>query len=106
MGKKYKIKYDIGEWDGGEIRAQGAGGTDAMLVASVVRSEDGGSNTAFISVDGSTGEDMMGVEIFKVFTCLAHELSKRRDIPSWQQTLASQTFEAVRAVILDARINR
>ena len=108
MDGKYHLKYWIerGEFTKDEIAAADAGGTDAIVMASILRgpkAHEGTKSIAFIHVDGYSRDAPPMTEMFQVFVHLAAHLAESDEVPRWQRELAQQTFDTAQAVILRDR---
>lgn len=108
MDGKYHLKYVIerGEWTGEELKTADAGGTDAMVIASILRgpaAHEGPKSIAFIHLDGYSKAAPPMTEMFQVFIHLAHHLAESDELPLWQQELAQRIFDTAQAVVLRDR---
>jgi hypothetical protein len=108
--RTYRVRYKVefGEWTREQLGPDG--GADAVMIASVMREKpnsrggDGGSvNTAFLSRDGFTGEELSAGELFKIWGVLASHLTEELPAGSWQREVVAEAFTCIRAGIMRAR---
>jgi len=99
--KKYKIRYDlapeVGSFTKDEIGDMG--GTDSFLVVSCLYPEDGSFSMLHTSLDGRTGEEMTGRELFKIFIMLGKNLSERSDLDDLRKEISKFPAESFFAAI-------
>lgn len=107
MSEKYHLKYQLEPSSEGfsleQIKADKAGGCDAVVFGSIVYGEDGASSTAFLGLDGRTGKPMPDIDLFKAWVCLADQLSESEELPEGYKNFAGSVFQTVRDIILTAR---
>jgi len=107
---KYKLKYDldtkVGEFTKEELEKDDAGGTDALILVSLLYPEDGSFSTYFTTYDGrNEGKNLEDIEIFKFWSMLSKRLSESNTLSVKKKEIASMAFEMVRVVILEGRNN-
>ncbi|MEO6077553.1 MAG: hypothetical protein ABIP54_02090 [Candidatus Andersenbacteria bacterium] len=100
---KYKLKYwfkaEAGNFSTQDIEQEEYDGlTDALFFASILKGN--GRNYCFFSMDGETDSQLTAIEIFKMWTSLAHELSVLLPI-DWQKDICDEVVEKIRAKILN-----
>ena len=106
---RYEIKVDKGQFKGKDIQNENQGLADALVFISIVRGNEnnepheGSKAIQIITVDSREGEVVPETEIFQVFAHMANQLSEYANIPDWQREIAKETFEKVRAKILERR---
>ncbi|WP_394824965.1 hypothetical protein [Pendulispora albinea] len=106
MSNRYRIKYTVerGNFTQEELRAMRAGGCDALVLASILRGgavpQQESSSVALLSLDGSSGENVIATDLFLIFSHLASMLAKHEELPSWQRAVAHDTFAQVRENVL------
>jgi len=98
MDRVYKIKYtaEQGSFTKTELTEANAGGTDALMIASVMRADGGSTSTVFQGLDGDTKQPLTSIEQFKIFIALASYLEEDSDLPSHWRELCNGVLEAVR----------
>lgn len=102
--KKYHVKYDIdhGEFTADKLREGGYGGTDAVVVISMLReaAHQGPLSMAVASCDGTNGgEPVLPTELFLAMTALADTIMKSGSVPSWQITICDVVLAATRRCV-------
>jgi hypothetical protein len=123
----YSIKYklDIQAKKRGftkqELIADNAGGTDALVVISIIRhgeeAHEGSKSFALVSRDGFLAGDpnevdlsIPNTELFQVMSFIAKKIAdapafagdeagKRKAVPGWQRAVANQVLERTRAAL-------
>lgn len=93
---KYGFKFETGDFTKAELGADG--GADALVVASIVRPPDGSLSLAFLSKEGSTGEEVSDSELFKVWALLAARLLES-DIDGGRRKILEAAHESVRKMV-------
>lgn len=84
---KYLLAYDLMKKKGGftkkELKENGIGGADALVLVSIIRGNEygepheGNKSIGFLTIDGREGiEDIPNTELFQVFVNLAKYLSE------------------------------
>lgn len=101
----YHLRYAMTLTPGKFAKAElgGDGGTDALLLASVLYPPDGSLSVCFLSKDGRTGEEMEDSELFKVWAMLAHQLAESETLGEVKWAICVATHEAIRAALAKAR---
>ena len=85
-----------------QVRADGLGACDAILLASIIRGSDGALSYAFPSLDGATSGPLSATDCFKVWVVLAHYLATDvQDLGDGRRTLALLVHRMVQAAIVD-----
>lgn len=106
MNEKYHVAYSVDWHPEGVSKAdvpEGHGATDAILVASMIYTEDGGLSVAFVGGDGRTNTDLNAGQRFQVFTFLASELADSFELSPEHREIAREAFESVRDRVLALR---
>ena len=83
-----------------QLQAEDLGGTDAVILISIIRPDDGSLNTAIFSLEGATGAEVSDDEMFKAWIVMASQLSESKTLGPGKKQFARQTFETVRDIIL------
>lgn len=108
----YKIKYDLkadyGDFTKEEIKIEGKGGTDALLLTSIIRGNPdgephvGSKSIAFIDIDGR-GKDfnIPDTELFQVMTHLALTIMENGVAPTWQLNICTGVFKIVQQQLME-----
>lgn len=91
---RYKTEIEVGSFTREEIYAKEAGGTDALLYASIICPEDGSYSIVWFSKDGRTGEELTEKEIFKAWLMLAGRLAKSSELDFMRRRFADETFQS------------
>ena len=84
----YKKPVDI-DW----IRQRELGGADALFLANIQKSEDGGITVHFNSIDGATGEPLNDQEKLKLWGLMAQELSKSKTLGEEAKKMTAQVWK-------------
>ena len=103
---QYRLIYTIEAKPDGIKKAdipKDCGATDAVLIASIMYSSDGSSNTAFVSVDGATNRPMDVNEIFKVWTLLAIGFINDMKLQDAWRFIAQTAFKLISAELQKRR---
>lgn len=105
MGHKYKLKYKVdyerGEFTSDDVKKdKNNGGTDAIIVHSLIFPEDGSLSHNFYSVDGRTKEALNSTDTFKAWAMMGFSLSERDDLKTWQRIILEGVTDSIRASIL------
>lgn len=102
---KYHVEFRVGGFEPNEIRAEGAGGADAVVIVSIVRNgkppHNGPVSFAILSADsvGYDGGDVAEIpdtELFQAMTAMAGRLSESATVLQWQRDLSGALVEAAR----------
>lgn len=103
--RKYKIGYRVvtGEKTREELRAADLGGCDALIVHSIIFTDDGGLSYQLVTHDGRTDDDLGVDEVFKAWMFMAKRLADDPTLGEGRRALARLVFEEVRTAILRAR---
>jgi hypothetical protein len=105
---RYDVKLKPGGYTAEELKQDGAGGADAIVIASIVRDgrppHSGPLSVVIMSVDSvgyQEGDypDIPDTELFIVMTMMADKLSKSEALPAWQKALAVDMFEQVQTLM-------
>ena len=67
-----------------EARAKGLGATDEIFIGSIVHTPDGGRSYVFVGLDGTTGESMPPVKMFRLWAILASRLIEELPPGEWR----------------------
>lgn len=100
MGEEYKIKFDIstevGSFSKDEIKASKSGGTDALIVFSLLYPEDGSFSMFHFSFDGrNKGEEVSHKELFKIWAMLTSQLSKSESLSKEKKEFCKVVFDTI-----------
>ncbi len=99
---RYNLRAETGKWTQAECEEFG-GGTDALIVHSLLYPEDGSFSMVTTSVDGRTDTDLKDIEMFKVWLMMASRLAESETLDKSKRDFAETVFATYRAAILDAR---
>ncbi len=104
MSKVYPLKYriELGEFTKEHLKNNDYGGTDALILHSIIYPEDGSRSEVIASKDGRTGEDLDDSEVFKSWVGMAKGLSESNTLGDGRRLFCKFVFETVRSAILDA----
>lgn len=111
---KYKLKYKL-DMDAGEFSKEDltndpsdVGGTDALILFSLLYPEDGSFSSLMITKDGRSGEvtELDDNEVFKVWSMLAHRLAESKTLSKNKKEFASQVFEIHREAVLGSKCDK
>jgi hypothetical protein len=97
-----KWKLESGEFPAEEVKREGVGGTDAMVLISIRRgpkAHHGHKSMLVMSVDGYTNGECPDSELFQALSALAKRVADGREAPLWQREMCRGFFEAVRAEV-------
>ncbi len=109
MGEhRYLLSYNLdlkkGPFTKEELKEKRIGGTDALVIASIIKGNEfgepheGTKSIAFVTVDGRKGIDNIpNTELFQVFANLAKYLSE--NCTGYQQQIAKATFDNVKNIM-------
>lgn len=105
---KYRLKYDLkteaGLFTSAEIKKNNLGGTDALIVISMVFSEDGSYSQMINSFDGRNDEmPVSDNDLFKVWILLAKRLGESQTLPTMKRAQANDTFESFQKIIASVK---
>jgi hypothetical protein len=94
----YKLKYDFnadaGQYSKEEIKEAGKGGSDALLLVSVLYPENGSLSIYFESMDGrNEGKSLSDHEVFKIWLMLAGRLGRSTTLNDIQREYADFTMK-------------
>lgn len=94
MQHKYKLKYDIntesGEFSVKELKMAKVGGTDALIIISMLFPEGGSYSQDFFAIDGkNNGKDISSLDYFKAWMLMGVALAKRTDLDDMRRAIAS-----------------
>lgn len=89
---KYKLKYhltkEVGEFNKEDFKAED-GGTDALIVCSMLYPKDGSYSQNFWSFDGrNEGKELPTGELFKFFMMMGATLAGRADLDPVRKEIA------------------
>lgn len=110
MSHKYGVKYKLetGSFEGEDLKKEGAGGCDALVLCSIMREgkepHEGPVSFAFFSVDGrehgpiNQAPSITDEQLFEVWASLAHVISEKTCL-TWQREIASQVLNTVRSLL-------
>lgn len=92
---KYKLKYSLdanpGEFDKDEITD---GGTDALIVGSLLFPEDGSYSQTYFSIDGrNKGKAVPVMDEFKFWLLMAKSLSENEKLPEGRRAFCRMAFD-------------
>jgi hypothetical protein len=74
---------------------EGRGACDAMLLGSIVFPPDGSYSIMFMAIDGRTGEELSGVELFKAWAMLAKGLGENETLSPEKRALCESVWQAI-----------
>ena len=97
---KFFIKYNVGYWDGEEIRQNGFGAMDAFMLVSIVKEEDGAS-FQMLDLDGSRNTPLSGPQVFEVLVAIADIIANYDDLVDWQRALCVSFLDDVKQIITE-----
>jgi hypothetical protein len=85
MEHDYKLKYDfnseVGHFKAADIKAEGKGGTDGLVLISCIEAEDGSYSQTFVSKDGNDdGNEMSTEKLAKAWLMMGMSLLRREDM--------------------------
>lgn len=100
---KYKIDYEPGDFTFEEIKKDKLnGGTDAIIVHSLIFPEDGSLSHNFYSVDGrNPGQPLGSIDTFKAWSMMAFALKDRDDLHEWQRAILNDVYEYMVYILRD-----
>jgi hypothetical protein len=103
-----RLKYllEPGEFPAEEVKREGWGGTDAMILISIRRGpkpHSGAKSFAIISADGWTKGECPDTELFQALSMLAKRVADGTGAPLWQREMARGVFEAIRSETLQRK---
>ncbi len=106
MKKRYKLRWDL-KFDCGEFSKKklgGRGGTDALVVASLLYPDDGSFSATWYSYDGRhQGRSLEDEEVFKLWALMAIRLSESETLGEGHRVFLTHVHEAIRDVFLSER---
>jgi hypothetical protein len=77
--------------------------SDAFLLVSILRPEDGSFSICHVSVDGQNeNKPISDLDLFKVWSMLSNTISESAPY-QWQRDIAKEAFEQVRKIVLSGR---
>ena len=85
-----------------ESNAANSGAADALLIVSIMKSLDGGRSYSFPSLDGTTGEEILPNDVFKIWAALAHSLSECEQLGYGPRELCRRVHLIVKDVVAEA----
>jgi hypothetical protein len=117
MSHKYKMKYKFeperGEFTKEDLKKAGdVGGTDAMILFSLIYPEDGSFSLNFWTYDGRQPEDhdkQRGIaelpdqELFKVWMMLASRLGRSTTLSEPKRQFAQDVHQTISDILTTAR---
>jgi hypothetical protein len=105
---KYNVELRAGGFTPEELKAEGVGGADAVVIVSIVRDgrppHSGAVSFAVLSADsvGYDGGDVPEIpvtEMFQVMTMLCNRIEQDESAPQWQRVISTNVLESVRDVL-------
>ena len=104
----YKIKYsfdkEVGEFKKEDIIAEGKGGCDAYIFASIIYPSDGSYSLNWTSVDPS-GENLSAMEEFKAWLMMGQRISEKlaKEGQEARSIIAGMPFEMIKEAICSTK---
>lgn len=113
MPHKYKLKYNLSSVDGeftkedlDQMIGDDIGGTDALLVFSILYPDDGSFSTQMFSIDGCNNKDELSDnEIFKVWSNLSYMLANSKNLSRIKKEISQLAFDSVREFVVGIKPN-
>ena len=106
MSEGYKLRWDL-KFDCGEFSKEElgeSGGTDALVIGSLLYPEDGSFSATWFSCDGrDEGKPLDDQEIFKFWAMMAYSLSESKTLGEGHRALLRQVHETIRDAVLLGR---
>jgi hypothetical protein len=107
VSHKYRIKYDFkqesGEFSAEELKKEGKGGTDCLILASMLHPEDGSYSQGYMSFDGRKGgAEMSANDEFKFWILMANSLMNKSGLAPGKKALVTDVWETFRLAMLAA----
>jgi len=78
------------------------GAADAVVILSIMRSDEDGFSLMPMSVDGDTGLEISEDELWKCWALLAARLAKSLALPAAKRSFSAKVFAAIQAAVLCA----
>lgn len=95
MSHKFKLKYEVkstpGEFTRKELETDpnDVGGTDALVVFSILYPDDGSYSAIHLSIDGrNEGKPLDSHELWKLWILFGTNLAKKEDLSSEKREIA------------------
>ena len=99
---RWDLKFDCGQFSKEELGE--SGGTDALVVASLLYPDDGGFSASYLSFDGrDQGMALDDIELFKLWAMMAAHLSESETVGEGRRALLKQVHETIREAVLMER---
>jgi len=100
---RYRVTYEVHR-EGltkEEIAARDerSGGSDALVLISILHPPDGSKSTQVVSIDGRTNEPLDSREMFVTWAMMASMLAERKDLDEGRQMFATMVFESIRSIM-------
>lgn len=99
---KYYLNYKSGKFTKEDLDNECndyLGGTDALLLISIIKA-DGGFSIALMGHDGETDAELRDIDLFKVWSLMAQRLVESTTLSVTHKEIARATFETIRNLIL------
>ena len=99
---KYHLTYSVTPHPEGltkEEIPEGHGGTDAVLIISIILPEDGSISQATMSLNGKTREPLTVEDEWKAWFMLGAALENRKDLKEWKREVCEFTTGLIRAAL-------
>ncbi len=104
----YSIRYNIeqGDFSKEELEAEGLGGCDALLLASILREPNGGLNVAWCSVDGQqpAKDKIPDRELFHIIFMLMSKIEDSVELEEWQRSTLQTYCETIKKIMTELRL--
>jgi len=81
------------------------GATDALFIVSVIKRNDGGRSYSFPSLDGTTGEEIVIDDLFRIWAVMAHSLSESEDLGPGRKGLCKHVHEIVKDAFTEHKLD-
>lgn len=100
QGEKYHLTWHMTPHPEGITREEipdGHGACDALLLmASMIYPPDGGLSVNILGINGRDGAPLTSLEVFKVWTMIADDLSKSEDLGIGKRAICSSVMNVIR----------
>lgn len=94
---RYDIQAEPGPWTREQLGTMG--GTDAVIIQSLVFPEDGTFSLATFTNDGRTGGPVEATDIFRAWIAQAAGLIDSGALPHWQEAICAEALDHVRRLM-------
>jgi hypothetical protein len=101
---KYKLTYKIERITKKEMledpKRQDEGAADAFVFVSILYPPDGSLSTMIFARDGRNGKVLDDLEVFKVWTMIAKQLSESKSLSFNKQVFCQHVFKSIQQAIV------